>query len=63
MVEYPIQKRWPYRPRISRVPSVKHFSTVLWYTINFYDKSADYIRAWIAYAIHLFSQNKHAPLW
>lgn len=49
MVEYSIQKRWPYKPRISRVPSVKHFSTVLWYTINFYDESADYIRAWFAY--------------
>ena len=55
MVKYSIQKRWPYRPRISRVPSVKNFSTVLWYTINFYDKSADYIRAWFAYARHRFS--------
>lgn len=54
MVEYSIQKRWPYRPRISRVPSVKNFSTVLWYTINFYDKSADYIRTWFAYARHRF---------
>ena len=55
MVEYPIQKRWPYRPRISRVPSIKRASTVLWYTINFYDKSADYIRTWIAYARCRFS--------
>ena len=55
MVEYPIQKRWPYRPKISRVPSTSHFLTVLWYTINFYDKSADYIRVWIAYARRRFS--------
>ena len=54
MVKYHIQNRWPYRPQRSRVPSVKHFLTVLWYTINFYDKSADYIRAWFAYARRRF---------
>ena len=55
MVKYSIQKRWPYRPRISRVPSNKFMLVSLWYTINFYDKSADYIRAWVAYARHRFS--------
>ena len=55
VIKYPIQKRWPYRPQRSRVPSAKHFLTVLWYTINFYDKSADYIRTWFAYARRRFS--------
>lgn len=52
MIEYPIQKRWPYRPQRSRVPSNKYMFVSSWYCINFYDKSADYIRAWIAYARH-----------
>ena len=57
MVKYSIQKRWPYRPRISRVPSNKFIlvSLCLWYYSNFYDKSADYIRTWIAYARRRFS--------
>lgn len=54
MAEYPIQKRWPYRPQRSRVPSFKYVSVALWYCINFYDKSADYIRAWVAYVRHRF---------
>ena len=49
MVEYPIQIRWPYRPPISRVPSTRHFLTVLFYTISFYDKSADFIRTYFAF--------------
>ena len=55
MVKYSMQKRWPYRPRISRVPSNKSMLVSSWYWINFYDKSADYIRAWVAYARHRFS--------
>ena len=55
MVKYSMQKRWPYRPRISRVPSNKFMLVSSWYWINFYDKSADYIRAWVAYARHRFS--------
>lgn len=47
MAEYSIQKRWPYTPKRSRVS--------WWYWINFYDKSADYIRAWFAYARRRFS--------
>jgi len=62
VIKYPIQKRWPYRPQRSRVPSVKYFSTVLWYTINFYDKSADYIRAWFAYARLGFTLNEQPSL-
>ena len=48
VIKYPIQKRWPYRPRN------KYLSIVWWYCINFYDKSADYIRAWFAYARRRF---------
>ena len=55
MVEYPIQKRWPYRPQRSRVPSYKFMLVYSWYCINFYDKSADYIRVWIAYGIRRLS--------
>ena len=54
MVEYSIQKRWPYKPQRS--------SVAWWYWINFYDKSADYIRAWVAYARHRFSAFITSPI-
>ena len=54
MTEYPIQKRWPYKPQRSRVPSITYMLVSSWYCINFYDKSADYIRVWIAYARRRF---------
>ena len=55
MTEYPIQKRWPYKPRRSRVPSLRYVSACVWYCINFYHESADYIRVWFAYAKRRFS--------
>ena len=55
MVEYPMQERWPYKPRRSRVPSLRYLSASVWYCVNFYYESADYIRAWFAYARHRFS--------
>lgn len=49
MVEYPIQKRWPYQPRLHRCMSL-HFTmyVMAWYN-KFGDKSADYIRTYFAF--------------
>lgn len=51
MVEYPIQKRWPYEPRLHRcMNSYLTMYVMAWY-IMFGDKSADYIRTWVAWQI------------
>lgn len=50
-MEYPIQKRWPYKPSFSVCRSRYLTLYVMAWHVVFGDKSADYIRTWVAWKI------------